>query len=301
MYHLDNLRRGRKITVESFCSGICSDRQYRRLLSGEQNVSDQKLYEFCNKLGISTKDFYYSANEKDKYEYSKIAKLYQYLNKSNYKDFEVELKKIKKDRLVSVQNERFLEFCIIKYHYVMGKITNKQTVEKLALICSYPNSINYKNFDFVDIISLEIIAEIEVKHNQEKALKLLYKILTSPNLIYISSESRHILPNIYGTVSILLSRLSKYEEAFKLATSGISYSINQSNSSTMTHLYYVKAYTSLKMNKVKQAEIFALKSLSNAISRNDKAEYELTFNLIKRNLKVNPISLFSLYKDDLFD
>ena len=300
MYHLDNLRRSRKITVESFCEGICSDRQYRRLLSGQQNISDQKIYDFCNKLGISAKDFYYSANEKDRYEYSKVVALYSHLQKNDLSMFLKELKEIKEERLVNNQNKRFLNYCLIKYQNMTNKVNDKTCIEELSSICSYPQNKKYESFDFVDIISLAMIAEIEVKYKREEALILLSKILTSGRLIYISSESRHILPNVYTTVSILLSRLQKFEEAFNLSKSGVEYSIAHSNFSTLTHLYYVQFYTSLKLGNNRQAEIYAVKSLANCIAKGDKIEYNTTYNLLKKNLGSDPVTLFSIYGNEVF-
>ena len=299
MYHLDNLRRSKRITVEKFCEEICSDRQYRRLLSGEQNVSDQKITEFCNKLGISTIDFYYSANEKDKYEYSKIVKLYNYLSVGQYELFKKDYEKVKKERLVNKQNNRFFTFTLLKYQYLTGNIKDRVYIEELSKICNYPKCIKFKTFDFVDIISLQIISEIEVKNDIKTALTLLSKILTSKDMVYISSESRHILPNIYGTVSILLSRLKLHGESLKTANSGINYSILHSDFSTLTHLYYSKAYTLLQMNQVKQAQIVAAKCLSNAISRGIKSEYEVAVKLIEKNFNIEPLSLFQTYKNEL--
>lgn len=299
MYHLDNLRRSKKITVEKFCEGICSDRQYRRLLSGEQNISDQKISEFCNKLGISTIDFYYSANEKDKYEYSKIAKLYNHLLSRQYEDFKTKYKKIKIERLVNKQNKRFFTFTLLKYQYLTGNIKDSDCIDDLSKLCNYPECIKFKTFDFVDIISLQIIAEIEVKNDKKTALTHLSKILTSKDMVYISSESRHILPNIYGTVSILLSRLKLHDESLRTANSGINYSILHSDFSTLTHLYYSKAYTLLEMNQVKQAQISAAKCLSNAISRGIKSEYDIFYNLIEKNFNIEPLLLFQTYKDKL--
>ena len=299
MYHLDNLRRSKKITVEFFCEGICSDRQYRRLLSGEQNVSDQKIADFCNKLGISTIDFYYSANEKDKYEYSKIVKLYNHLSIAEYEKLQIDYDKVKKERLVNNQNKRFLSFCLLKYQYLTRNIQDRDCIKDLSALCDYPKCLHHKTFDFVDIISLEIIAEIEVKNDIQDALTLLSKILTSKDMIYISSESRHILPNIFGTVSILLSRLKLHDESLQTTNSGINYSILHSDFSTLTHLYYAKAYTLLQMNQIKSAQIAAMKCLSNAISRGVISEYEIFYNLIEKNFNIDPISLFQICRSDL--
>jgi len=299
IYHLDNLRRRKKVTVEELCTGICSDRQYRRLLSGEQNISDSKIILFCDKLGISPNDFYYSFNEKDKYEYGKIAELYTFLSLRNFKDFDINLKKINKENLVNKQNERFLAFCNIKYLHLINKSMPRETLQKLSQICNYPNCIKQTAFDFVDIVSLEIVAEIEVKSNKTEALNLLTRILNSSDMIYISSESRHILPNIYGTVSILLARLLKFDESLKLSQKGIEYSRKNSDFSTLTHLYYVKSFSLSKMNKRKEAEIEAIKCIANAISRGNKQEY-LTFRkLLINDLGSDPIDLINSHKSFL--
>jgi len=300
MYHLDNLRRNKKIKVETFCEGICSDRQYRRLLSGEQHISPQKLVDFCNKLGISLHDFYYSANEKDKYEYSKIVKIYQMLTARNFTDFRIESKKISKDRLVSDQNKRFYTFCILKYQYLTKEIPNQECATELAKLCNYPACLEFKTFDFVDIVSLEIIAAIEVENKKTDALDLLSKILNTSDMIYISSESRHILPNIYGAVAILFSRLQLHDTALRVANSGINYSILQSNSSTLTYLYYVKFYTLLQMGQIRNAQIEAVKALSNAISRGKKTEFDMVVNELSKELKTDPFTLFMFHKDNLF-
>lgn len=245
------------------------------------------------------KDFYYSANEKDRYEYSKIVRLYMHLCNNEINEFNEKLQTVNKENLVNIQNERFLNYCLIRYQHMMKEISDGECLDKLSSVCNYPEIQHYESFDFVDIISLLLIAEIEVKSEKTEALNLLNKVLTSPDLIYISSESRHILPGIYGTVSILLSRLKKYDKASSIAKSGIDYSIRQSNFSTLTHLYYVMCYTSLKMDRLKQSKIYAARAMANAISRGNKSEYNITYELIEKNLKVAPMSLFNLYKDEL--
>ena len=58
--HLDNIRIQKNMTVEKLCDGICGDRQYRKYVSGYTNISEKRLMEFVNKLGISARDFYFS-------------------------------------------------------------------------------------------------------------------------------------------------------------------------------------------------------------------------------------------------
>lgn len=67
-----------------------------------------------------------------------------------------------------------------------------------------------------------------------------------------------------------------------------------SDFSTLTHLYYAKAYTLLQMNQIKSAQISAMKCLSDAISRGVISEYEIFYNLIEKNFNIDPISLFQI-------
>ena len=188
-YHLDNLRREHGFTIERFCADIVNPRNYSRYLSGERTITTDKINLFCNRLKISQSDFYYSANERDRYELKKINHLYKMIEKHEYKQFLEVLESIKEERFINIQNERYLSYCVQKYYFDLGKISNEQIMSELCSISNYPNCLNKHAFDFVDLISLQLIAEIEIKTKKTSALNKLTSILEDHDLIYISSDT----------------------------------------------------------------------------------------------------------------
>ncbi|MFK5883477.1 MAG: helix-turn-helix domain-containing protein, partial [Candidatus Izemoplasma sp.] len=86
-YTLDDIRRQKKITITNLCDGICSDRQYRRYMSGEHLLSQEKIYTFCEKLGISPGDFFYASLSKDKFDYRELYTLYSFLLSHQFDKF----------------------------------------------------------------------------------------------------------------------------------------------------------------------------------------------------------------------
>ncbi|KFZ27344.1 MAG: hypothetical protein KQ78_00394 [Candidatus Izimaplasma bacterium HR2] len=298
-YHLDNLRRKYKITVDDLCGDICDSRLYRRYLSGERTLTHLKIIEFCEKLGISPSDFYYSASEKDRYELRKIKELYKTIVSRDFTNFQKIHKSINKDMLISIQNERFLDFCILKAEYINKATNSKNTLDKASLVADYPNCIKKSAFDFVDLISLQLIAQIEVEFKKEIALNKLIQILNNKDMIYISSESSNILPSIYANVSLFLSRLNKYEDSNSVSDSGIKYSILHSDFGSLSHLRYVKALSLLKLGYVQEAEIEAIKCLSNAISKENPYELEMFHRELISDFKKDPLELIPKYKKQI--
>jgi hypothetical protein len=300
-YHLDNLRREHGFTIEKFCAGIVNPRNYSRYLSGERTITTEKINAFCNKLKISQSDFYYSANERDRYELKKINKLYEMIEKREYKSFLNILDSIKKEHLVNIQNERYLSFCVQKYYFDLGKKSNEQILKELCLLSDYPNCLSKHAFDFVDLISLQLIAEIEIKTKKTTALDKLTSILEDHELIYISSESSKILPSIYSNVALFLSRLKEYKQARTISIEGIEYSLRFYDNSGLTHLYYVKFYSEKMLNYNKDYQLSAIKCLMSAVATDNQKTIKTFYNVLKKDLNSDPFELIISNKRNIIN
>ena len=137
IYHLDSIRLKKKITVDEMCNGICSDRQYRKYLSGVNNISDQRIMEFCNNLSISARDFYYSLNEKDLYDYQIIRDLYYKIINKKYLSVTKTLDNLSKRDNLNKQNTRFYEYCKTRFLYeknILKKILPINNIQTLLII-----------------------------------------------------------------------------------------------------------------------------------------------------------------------
>lgn len=297
--HLDNLRRKSKITVNDLCDNIVDPRTYRRYLTGERTLTHLKVIDFCEKLGISTTDFYYSASEYDKYEFKIINDIYHLIEIRDFDKFVIQAKEINRDRIIEKQNRRFYDFCNIKVDFVLHKKTDDEVIRELSRISDYPNCIGKKAFDFVDLVALQVIAEIEINHNKEDALNLITNILHDTELIYTTSKVTDIIPSIYANLSIFLLRLNKFEESNSLATKGLEYSLRFSNISGLAYLYYCKSYSLLRLGDIVEAEIYGIKCVMAAIVKNDRYEIELFDRVLTSDFKYNPFKLISKYETEL--
>jgi hypothetical protein len=297
--HLDDLRRKSKLTVKTLCENIVDPRTYRRYLSGERTLTHLKIVDFCKKLKISPTDFYYSTRKTDIYEFQQINKLYKLIANRDFNEFKNVVIGIKRDRIIDTQNLRYYDFCILKVEFELNKKTNDQLIHELSNIVDYPNCCEKTAFDFVDLITLQLIAEIESKFDKNIALNKLISILDDPKLIYTSSEANNIIPSIYSNVALFLLRMKRYQKSNEVATNGVDYSLRYNDISGLAHLYYVLAYSSLKLGYHIVAEINAVKCIMTAIIKNNKYEIDMFSQTLTKDFGVDPFTLISRTKSQL--
>jgi hypothetical protein len=53
MYAIEKYRKNQEISVVHLVEGIMSERQYRRLLTGDQSLSLNRLEQLTNRLGLN--------------------------------------------------------------------------------------------------------------------------------------------------------------------------------------------------------------------------------------------------------
>lgn len=299
IYHLDDLRKKKNISIKQICDGICSDRQYRKYLSGINNISDQRIMEFCEKLGISARDYYYSLNEKDNYNHSKIKNIYSKLTAGNLKETSVLLEEFTRNTPLTNQNERFLNYCKLRYKYDSNRNNAENVLKEINHNVNYPNCDKTDAFDFVDILFLLLIAQIEITQDKEQALNMLLSILKNPDLLYLSSENRNIIPTIYSNVAIMLGRLNKLEECILIAKQGVNYCLKYSYNKSLTRLYYSLSLSHKKLDHPFDAEYYSSLCITSAISRNNKNEINHFYKLLEDDFKKDPFILLLQNKTHL--
>lgn len=291
-YHIDELRRRSKITVDDFCDGICSDRQYRRYLSGVHRITQANIILFCRKLSLSMSDFYYSFHQQDSKEYMKVYEIFQEINNNNLKKAYRLIDDLESHKFLNIQSERWFSYCKITINVVSNKINSYTAYELYKKLVNYPSCLDKKVFDFVDIIIIMKIANIEYVLKKEEALIFLYKVLYDRKILYVSSDSRYILPSIYADVTRIFGMKDMIEEALTVSSNGIEYSLKIDDSHALAKLYYFKSYALFRLGKVNEGLLEAKKCIATTISRNDKKDEELYSRLIKDDFKVESSDLF---------
>ena len=299
IFHLDNLRMDYKMTVNDFCEGIVNPRTYRYYLEGKKNISHMKIIKFCDRLSISPTDFFYSVTERDREELRKIKKLYKVIMNRQYDRFQPILEEVKERNIISKQNRRFLEYCIIKYRFNTHKENSKVILNQIMSLLNYPDCCERNAFDFVDICGLQLIADIEMSCGDHKATNKLVQILESDEMKYINSESHDVLPAIYANTSLFLCRDEDYERSESLARKGLKYSLKYSDLSGLAHLYYVLSYSLLQLGRKDEGMVCAMKCIMTSSIKENSFEYEMFKRDLSTEFDCDIIEMIPKYKQEL--
>lgn len=296
MYHLDVIRQKKNIKVVDLCDGICSDRQYRKYLSGTNNISDSRIIQFCNKMGVSSRDFYYTLNISDLNDFIHIKEIYWSLVNKNYKNTQslISKSKIKTEHL-SNQNQRLYNYCLIRNEYSTNNISDNDTINRIAKLIDFKAKELIKVFDFVDILLLLLVAEIEVKSQKTDTLYVLTALLKTNQVLYLSPDSRELISPIYSNVCIMLGRLSKYEDILDINKAGIEFCLKYSFSKSLTRLYYTRAIALKKLDRSEESEEYAVKCLFNSLSLNNNEDYFKFSQCIMKDFDKTNLTIINNY------
>ncbi len=290
-YHLDNIRIKRGMTVEHLTEGICTDRQYRRYVSGDSILRLDMLNKFCDKLNIGINDFFYSLVQKDHLIYTELVSAYRALNNKNFDQCIDILKEIDVDSL-DLSNKNFYDFIYLKLQHEKKVISDINVMSKLIESKIYENLFKTEIYDFIDILYIHLISQIEVKTKKKDAFNLLIKLLDVPEHIYISTENKFMLPPIFANTSIILGRLNEVDESLAIATRGIEFCLNHKLSHALPNLYYVQMLGFRATNRKEEMYVSAVKCLSSCIAT-DMNLYQTFYDLIKKDLGIDPSQLFT--------
>ncbi len=306
IYHLDELRQKKNITVKELCevsksskrNYICSDRQYRKYLSGINHISDMRISEFCENLGISTRDFYYTLNERDQYIYDSIKNIYNSILSKNIKRVILLLDEFTTEGELTNQNYRFLEYCRIRFYYEDKRLLPDETIAKIKKHIPYFECDDCEAFDFVDALFLLLLAKIETTNQRDEGLRVLIRVLNNSEMLYLSAENRNILPTIYANTSLMLGSLNRLMECIEVSMKGIEFCKKYSFHKSLTRLYYSCSLSHKKLGHQSKSQKYAMLCMSNAIAINNKNEINHFYMNLQEDYKKDPFLLFYELKED---
>lgn len=297
--HLDKVRKSYKITVEQLCEGICMPRQFRRYKSGINNLPYDKLIMFCENIGIPLEDFFYSYKEKSTQEYKDVLAMYRLIRNNQFDEYLQSDYISLRSSLTNVTNIKWIDYCTEKALYAKHRKHRLAVLDTITNILDYPNCLIKDAFDFVDILYLVFIAELEILSNQTKALDRLKEILTNPKMMYLSIEKSSMYASIYANVALLLCRQHKYVESLEVANQGITYSISHNHINALAHLRYVRSYSLKMLGQITEAEKEAIKCVMTTIALDHLTSTKLFYKELKDDFNLDPYDLISKYKSDL--
>ena len=286
-YHIDELRRQSSIIIIDFCHGICSERQYSRYMNGSKNIPQKKLIEFCNKLGFSPDEFFHSYFINDSKDYNLSSSLFYTLVKKDYFSVKEQLDILSKHKFINIQAEELFNYCLIRCQHETKRITKYYALDKYSSIIDYPNCLKKKQFNMIDIVCLLSITVIEFESKKYTSLEFLTNLLLQEKLIYLSSNSKDVLPSIYAAVSKLYGMLRNNEKELEISNRGIQYSLSINNNATLEQLYYYNSLALYRLGDKEKAFDSARNCLVTILSKQNYNFFEYMIGVMNNDFKIN--------------
>lgn len=300
VYYLDNLRQERKLTVIDFCENICSDRAYRKYLSGTSIMSQDKLGKFCKKLGFSPAEFYHSFNIQDTEELHLVTSFYDAVGVGNYDKAKKLLVQLDTMELKNPLSIEYYNYIIIRYNYETKKITKMNAYDKYKKLINYPECLTKTHFDITDILVIRELSLFEYELKESTALNFLKELLFDRHYIFTTSHTRFYLTSVYKTVSQLLGMLGDIDESMHVANEGIKFSLLIGDSTFLHNLYYLLSLGLYSKGDKEGSKKAARKCLANCIALNRINLFKTYCTLMEKDYNEDPIKYLHIDSvDDL--
>lgn len=295
-YHIDELRRQSSMKIPDFCDDICSERQYSRYMNGSNLMPQDKLIAFCDKLGLSPHEFYHSYYSHDSEDYKLSSTLFYSLVRKDYKNVQEQIDLLFDHQFINNQAEELFNYCLIRYQHETRSITRYYALDKYSGIIDYPNCLEKKLFNMIDIVCLLSIAFIEYDTKKYNSLEFLTNLLLQGGLIYISSNTKDVLPSIYAAVSRLYGMLKDNEKELEISNKGIEYSLSINNNAALEQLYYYNSLAHYRLGSKDKAFDSARNCLITILSKKNYGYFEYMIDLMHKDFNIDPYTLLNIDK-----
>lgn len=269
--HLDQLRIDHNLTVEVFCDGITTDRQYRRYVSGDSVVSPKNLGLFCKKLHLTIDEFYFSFYHNDTREYQKVVNIYELVSARQLEQAKEAMNQLPKKEYLTEETAQFLTYCEILYGLYCKQYTAAHAVELFCSIIDYPECTKKNTISLIEVITIRTIVWQNALLGKFEDADILYAMVENPKRQFVNENTRGFMPNIYLTLSKTYGMKEDFTLAIQLAEKGINASIEGNYVKSLMILYYVLSTCQYKIGNRQSAYESAKKAVATAIALgNDK-------------------------------
>lgn len=267
---VDQLRKDRKMTRLELVDGIMSQRSYQRFASGEVQVSNSKLNQLIDRLGLeymNVKQYFAQHQEKTLFRFKDVHNL---VMKLDYLEARVKLSLINKDSLdnkISIQSYLYLETAIARG---LKEINQEQAIEAYKNIVDFPKILEFNVLNIIEFNILQLLNTLLTFKKDFRIIEFFEKFLNSGNTRLISLEEDKSLV-IYAVLAKGYYNLEDYEKVLEVCDNGIEYSKTTFGKFGIINLYAYKASALAKMLKLDQAkDAMLLTYMSLLIEGNEK-------------------------------
>ena len=130
--YIEELRLSRNVSKEYLLKDIMSDRQYRRYISNESQMSNSKFLQLVDRLGIGSFNFASSYESDFNKDLKHIKNAYKFIRERNYEKAIIEHKKINILNLISEFQIKHYYYNDITINYEIGEFNRLITIQKYS-------------------------------------------------------------------------------------------------------------------------------------------------------------------------
>ncbi len=286
-HHLDTIRKQKKMTTDTLCENICSPRQYRRYLSGDSLLQHDRIFQFCDKMGITIQDFYTSFNKTNNFIYNKLHDVYVTIY--NYKAYDNAIKmldEINMPNSTNVKNIKYYQFVKLSLDYFTHKISQATLIDACKSYINTYQLITVKRVDFVDTLYVKCLLDYTRHDYPNIAADLMYRFITPSEEIEFTGISNESMQPFYANLAQFYYVQEQYEKSNTLLDIALKKSIRLRISDSLPWLYYFKMLYSKKMHLDGDITMYALKCLASCIAT-FPSRYEEFSSFIAKDLNIN--------------
>lgn len=294
-YHLDELREESGIKISDFCEGICEPRTYRYYTSGERIISQEKLNQFCKKLGYTIKEFINTYDYDDFDEYQLMNKLYFHIVRNEFDKAHKILFQFDSVEFENFNAKQLYDYCVIQYNYKCGNLHKEDAYRKFQELINYPTCLKKFHFNIQETLTIQAIARFEYQIGKRDALLFLEKFLIDPRYRLVSSNPADVVPVLFATVAYFLEKDKEVDRVIEVANRGIRVCKMLNTASSVDKLYYYLFFTKYSAGRDDYEE-----DLTNAIVMAyyncTKEEFKKRIEIIKEDGIEDPLSYLTKIK-----
>lgn len=259
---IDNLRKSRNITRESFIDGIMSIRQYQRYVNGESSLNNEKLFKLIDNLGMNFLNVHKLYILRATEEGPRLRIIYKEIVSENYKLAKEMISKISIDDFNDEYNKSFFELCNLLLARRLKTMPSNLIVDKLKKLIGYPKCMKNKIISFVEYISYLDISSNSLDNGDDIIiLNFLYDKIKGNNITSDSLNSLY-LPSTYAHVSQRLGVIKEYKKSLLIAQKGIDFCVKCDSLNSLSHLFFYKALSLRLLDRNPESIIAAKKSFN---------------------------------------
>lgn len=292
---IDGLRIDRNLSREDLCDGIISISQYKRYLNGSASIPNNKLIELADRLNFSISEIHSLFQKKHNIQYNQIVEVFTLVKQNDFQSAYEKALIIQKDPIISGTNEMFLNYCLIKCQYHLELASKIQALSKYSDLIGYPECITKLSFNRTELAILIEIVYIAGSMDNYEPVDLLYKVISSENFQYISSDDRSFVPALYYSLAVALNKQEKLNEAVNVTENAISYCVTYETSNAISHLFLANSFAQFDLGNIEKAMIAAQKALMHLYIEGNTLLYDTFAKAIESRFQ---ISIEELKKTD---